>query len=229
MAHLKSFLETLARPPCFIHFRCQATFCSSTNVDKGSLFPWVSLRVQALATMSGSPEKRSLSSSSISDFILEDPPQIQLGKKNPRRSLSSPSLRRRSRPEIDIHQDYSHDPSPEPGNSEPRPVLMNDWIKMKIEVPKIYMGILYANLLAGLFTWLLLAGFMVLPVTFASLRSSRALNGIGKAGKAVFGAVQNIPLLGLAGACFGCGVIGISWIWWENRKNYIWLTDRVFL
>jgi predicted histidine transporter YuiF (NhaC family) len=100
---------------------------------------------------------------------------------------------------------------------------------MKIEVPKIYLGILYANMLASLFTWLLLAGFMVLPVTFASLRSSRALNGIGKAGKAVFGAVQNIPFLWLAGVCFVCGVIGLSWIWWENRKNYIWLTDRVFL
>jgi phosphoglycerol transferase MdoB-like AlkP superfamily enzyme len=106
---------------------------------------------------------------------------------------------------------------------------MNDWVRMKIEVPKIYLSILYANMLASLFTWFLLAGFIVLPVTFASLRSTRAVNGIGKAGKAVFGAVQNISFLWLAGTCFVCGVLGLSWLWWENRKNYIWLTDRVFV
>jgi hypothetical protein len=66
---------------------------------------------------------------------------------------------------------------------------MNDWIKMKIEVPKIYLGILYANMLANLFTWLLLAGFIILPITFSSIRNSHALNDIGKAGKAVFGVI----------------------------------------
>jgi hypothetical protein len=106
---------------------------------------------------------------------------------------------------------------------EPQPVL-NDWIKMKIEVPKIYLGILYANMLASLFTWLLLAGFIIFPVTF-----SRALDDIGKAGKVVFGAIQNVPFLWVARTCFVCGVTGLSWHWWENRSNYIFLTDGVFL
>ena len=66
---------------------------------------------------------------------------------------------------------------------------------MKIEIPKIYLSILYANMLASLFTWLLLAGFVVLPVTFASLRSSRTVNDIGKAGKLVIRIVQNMPFL----------------------------------
>jgi hypothetical protein len=106
---------------------------------------------------------------------------------------------------------------------------MNDWIKMKIEVPKIYLGILYANMLANLFTWLILAGFIILPVTFSSIRNSRALDDIGKAGKVVFGAIQNVPFLWVAGTCFVFGVTGLSWLWWENRSNYIFLTDRVFL
>lgn len=93
---------------------------------------------------------------------------------------------------------------------------------MKTEVPKI----LYENMLAILFTWHL-AGFIVLPVTFASIRNSRALDGIGRAGKAVFGAVQNVPLLVVAGAC--CGVIGLSWLCWEDRHHYVWLPDRAFL
>lgn len=106
---------------------------------------------------------------------------------------------------------------------------MNDWIKMKIEVPKIYMGILYTNMLASLFTWLLLAGFIVLPVTFASIRNSHALDDIGKAGRVVLRVVQNVPFIWIAGTCFVCGVSGLSWLWWENRKNYIWLIDRIFL
>jgi len=60
---------------------------------------------------------------------------------------------------------------------------------MKIKVPKIYLGILYANMLANLFTWLILAGFIILPATFSSIHNSCALNKIGKAGKAVFDAI----------------------------------------
>ena len=202
-------------------------------MDKGSgCLPCVSLRISALVAMSGSPVKRSHSTrSSISHFSLQDPPQIELLDidKTPRQSASSPSLRGQSCREDVIRQDHSRDSRPEPRSAESQPFLMNDWVKMKIEMPKVYLGILYANMLASLFTWLLLAGFTVLPVTFASLRNSRTLNEIGKAGKAVFGAVQNIGFLWLAGTFFFCGVFGLLWLWWENRKNYIWLTDRVFL
>lgn len=180
--------------------------------------------------MSDQPVNRSRSARSIIPRLsLQNSPQPVEIEKHPRRRASSPWLRDRSHREAVIHQ---HNPSGshlEHRNAEPRPIIMNDWIRMKIEVPKIYLSILYANMLASLFTWLLLAGFIVLPVTFASLRSSRAVSGIGKAGKAVFGAVQNIPFVWLAGTCFLCGAIGLSWLWWENRKNYIWLTDRVFL
>ena len=100
---------------------------------------------------------------------------------------------------------------------------------MKTEVPKIYLGILYANMLASLFTWLVLAGIVVIPMTFASVRNSHALNEIGKAGNAILGAIQNIPFLWVSGASFTFGVIGLLWLWWENRSSYIWLTDRVFL
>ena len=100
---------------------------------------------------------------------------------------------------------------------------------MKTEVPRIYLGMLYTNFLATLFTWLLLAGFIVLPVTFASLRTSQALNRIGKAGRAVFIKVQNVPFLWVASTCFICGAVGLAWLWSENRSNYIWLSDRVFL
>ena len=186
---------------------------------------WV-FKYQVFAAMSDSPASSfNSTSSSSSHFQLQAPPKI---KKRPRRA-SSPLVRGRSRREAVIHQDRSSDSYLELRGLEPLPLMMNDWIKMKIEVPKIYLGILYANMLASLFTWLLLAGFIVLPVTFASIRNSRALDDIGKARKVVFGAVQNIPFLWVAGTCFVCGVIGLSWLWWENRSNYIWLTDRIFM
>ena len=87
---------------------------------------------------------------------------------------------------------------------------MNNWIKMKIEVPKIYLGILYTNMLANLFTWLILAGFIILPITFSLIRNSRALNDIRKARKAVFSAIQNVPFLWVLGTCFVFGVTGLS-------------------
>jgi hypothetical protein len=95
--------------------------------------------------------------------------------------------------------------------------------------PMNSLGILYANMLTNLFTWLLLVGFIILPVIFSSIRNSRALDNIGKAGKALFGAIQNAPFLWVAGTCFVFGVTGLSWLWWKNRSNYIFLTDRVFL
>ena len=66
---------------------------------------------------------------------------------------------------------------------------MNEWIKMKTEVPKIYLGILYANMLASLFTWLVLARIVAILVTFASVRNSHAFDKIGKARNAILGAI----------------------------------------
>jgi hypothetical protein len=186
-------------------------------MDKGSiLFSYLGFQISALAAMSDSPVNSF--NSTHSNFSLKR-----------LRRASSPLLHCQSHREAVTHQDHSSDSHLELRDSEPQPVLMDDWIKMKIEVPKIYLGILYANMLASLFTWLLLAGFIVLPVAFTSIRNSRALDDIGKAGKVVFGVVQNVPFLWVAGTCFVFGVIGLSWLWWENKSNYIWLTDRVFL
>ena len=101
--------------------------------------------------------------------------------------------------------------------------MMASWMKVKAEVPKL----LYANMLV-LFTWLL-AGLVILPVMFASIRNSRALDGIGRAGKAVFSAAQDSPLLVVAGTVFICGVVGLYWHCWGNTGKYVWLTDCAFL
>ncbi|KAK6609670.1 hypothetical protein H4I96_03601 [Botrytis cinerea] len=55
------------------------------------------------------------------------------------------------------------------------------------------------NLMASAMTWILLAGYLVLPSTFTSLQKSTAVaEKAGKAGNVVLGVYQNLPLLWVA-------------------------------
>ena len=107
------------------------------------------------------------------------------------------------------------------------PPLSSRYIDMLLQLDKI--PVLY-NILSSIFTWLLLAGYMVFPATFSSIRNSQALaNRAGKAGKLVSTAVQHIPLLYLAAICCVCGAAGMSWLGWLWRKNYVWILNRIVL
>ncbi|CZT07752.1 uncharacterized protein RCO7_11239 [Rhynchosporium graminicola] len=89
-------------------------------------------------------------------------------------------------------------------------------------IPKLH------NILAGVFSWLLLAGYLVLPGTFTSIRNSRTLSeGAGKAGKVVFKAAQNLPLLWLAGFCCGVASLGMLFLCRIWYSNYKWMLDRI--
>ncbi|KAH6694349.1 hypothetical protein BKA61DRAFT_439549, partial [Leptodontidium sp. MPI-SDFR-AT-0119] len=84
------------------------------------------------------------------------------------------------------------------------------------------------NILAGVFSWLLLAGYLVLPGTFTSIRNSRTLSeGAGKAGKVVVKAAQNLPLLWLAGFCCGVASVGMLFLCRIWYSNYKWMLDRI--
>lgn len=86
------------------------------------------------------------------------------------------------------------------------------------------------NILAGLSSWLLLAGFVSLPTTFTSVINSRTVQtGAGKAGKAVVRVAQNVPLLTVAGVCCAIGGLVMSCFWWIYQNNYMWLINRIFL
>jgi hypothetical protein len=81
-------------------------------------------------------------------------------------------------------------------------------------------------LYAGIFQWLLLAGYMVLPGTFVSLQKSEAvqegLRGNG-AEEAVLHTIQNPPLLAIACVLFLVGLMGMAWLSFRWKTNYIWL------
>lgn len=202
-----SFQNTAWKPPVVSHF------LPLRDIDKGdACFLALVFQVSALT----------MSNSNTSHLSPRDPPQVEIVEidKNPRRSASSPALRDRTR-RLFLHQDHSSGSRSESSSIRSGARLMASWGKVKAELPKL----LYTNMLVS---WLL-AGLVILPVMFASLRNSRALDGIGRAWEAVFSAVQDFPLLLVAGAGFFCGAVGLYWHCWRHTDKYVWLTDCAFL
>jgi hypothetical protein len=81
---------------------------------------------------------------------------------------------------------------------------------------------------AALFSWLILAGYLVLPNTFTSLQSSNTLSG-SKGGQLLQSTVRNVKLLPFAGVLCLIGVAGISRLWYKWRRNYVWLITYIFM
>ncbi|KAF2278026.1 uncharacterized protein EI97DRAFT_457253 [Westerdykella ornata] len=69
------------------------------------------------------------------------------------------------------------------------------------------------NVLAALCTWLLLAGYIVLPATFDKLEKNR----------------NDISLAVLAAALCITGIIGCLTLLCKYRRNYIWIVNRIFI
>lgn len=103
-------------------------------------------------------------------------------------------------------------------------------------------------MMASFFTWILLAGFVILPGTFNSLEQIQAGNSVENL---ALHAVQNIPLcvifflyeavercslmsilmleisrFVIAYVCCATGAIGMIWLWWRWSANYVWLLQR---
>jgi predicted histidine transporter YuiF (NhaC family) len=86
------------------------------------------------------------------------------------------------------------------------------------------------DILASLCTWLLLAGYVVLPGAFTSIRNSRVLSDeAGAAGKAIVKAAQTWPVLLVASICCAIGVSGMAWLWYSWRRNYVWLLNKIIV
>jgi hypothetical protein len=86
----------------------------------------------------------------------------------------------------------------------------------------------FDNLLASIFTWLLLAGYVVLPGAFTTIRKSRfLLEEAGAAGKTAVKATQTLPILIIAPVICFFGVAGMCWLGWRWKSNYIWLLTKI--
>lgn len=88
------------------------------------------------------------------------------------------------------------------------------------------------NILASLSTWILLAGFLIIPGTFTSVEKSQMIQQEAKqnavAGK-FLDEVKHASLLYIAFACCLIGSSGVMWLWWRWRSNYVWLINKIFM
>lgn len=88
------------------------------------------------------------------------------------------------------------------------------------EVPLPY------NLVAAFSTWILLAGYVVLPGAFKSLDWPMLQDHILPGGNYQS---QQTAIFSVASVCCAVGLLGISWLWLRFRHNYIWLIGSLIL
>jgi hypothetical protein len=105
------------------------------------------------------------------------------------------------------------------------PALQTPYMVMSVQANLTAMKL---DIYAVIFSWLILAGYVVLPNTFTSLQNADSLAAtVG--GKAIQDAVRNVPLLPFAGVLCCIGAAGSCWLWWLQRRNYVWLVSHIFL
>jgi hypothetical protein len=81
------------------------------------------------------------------------------------------------------------------------------------------------SILASVSTWLLLAGFVILPTAFDKVDTSK-LSGTSQT---IYKSVHHVPILILASISLIFGILGMCFVWLKNRDNYIWITSKVFM
>ena len=80
----------------------------------------------------------------------------------------------------------------------------------------------------GFFSWLTLAGYVVFPGAFNSLKTSKTLTS-SNAGQVIQHAVKWLPIFIVAAAYCGIGPFRAGWLWWIWRQNAVWLVRHIFL
>jgi len=113
------------------------------------------------------------------------------------------------------------------------PTTETRYMQMLLHLDRIPRGY---NFLAGLFTWILLASFLIIPGTFTSFKDSDAFKNIqdddnksNAVAKAILDSAANVGLLWLSGAFCMIGGTGCLILWARWRKNYVWLVNKIFL
>ena len=120
---------------------------------------------------------------------------------------------------------------------QPRPRLMpangsqTKYMEMLLSLDKIPQ---LHNILCSCFTWILLAGFVVIPGSFTSLKKLEAkTNGEiipgSPAANAILSSVAETSVTAIGFVCMGIGTTGAMWLGWRWRKNYVWLLNKLYM
>ncbi|PQE05758.1 pho85 cyclin-1 protein [Rutstroemia sp. NJR-2017a BVV2] len=91
----------------------------------------------------------------------------------------------------------------------------------------------YMNMLLSLddIPRILLAGFVIFPGTFTSLSSltPSTSSPTSAAETRILSTIKNIKLVYIASFCCLIGTIGLCFLWFKHRRNFVWLLNKIFL
>lgn len=88
------------------------------------------------------------------------------------------------------------------------------------------------NVSVSIANWALLAGYLVIPGTFTSLKESNQVEEALKnnaAGRAVLSTIQNPPLLVIACLFLVGGAAALIVLFRTLENNYSWLVNKIFM
>ncbi|KAE8332982.1 hypothetical protein BDV39DRAFT_166113 [Aspergillus sergii] len=88
------------------------------------------------------------------------------------------------------------------------------------------------NFLSGFASWILLAGYLVVPGTFTTLQSSHTVKqelDTNPTKKAVLSTIQNPPLIGISCSLLVIGALTMTYLFFRWKQNYFWLINRLFI
>ena len=90
------------------------------------------------------------------------------------------------------------------------------------------------NIMAAAFTWILLAGFLVVPGTYTKIKTSQTFQNADSSSDSgvahdIVHSIANIGLLWVSGFLALVGASGCFFLWFRWRQNYVWLINRIFL
>lgn len=147
-------------------------------------------------------------------FLRPKPPAALLPVNNP--SYNAPPTKSPTTP-----NPTSEPPQPSPAQTRYTGMLLNlDTIPWS------------HNLLASFSTWILLAGFLIVPGTFTSIEKSQVLEAHARENAIadkILDEVKHASLLYIAFTCCLVGGSGLLWLWWRWRSNYVWLINKIFM
>ena len=117
-----------------------------------------------------------------------------------------------------------------PGTLQRIPSVQTRYMDMLLSqdtIPRLH------NILASFLQWVLLAGYLVLPATFNSIRNSDQVQSSSEDGNiaatTALAAVKNLPLLYVGAFCTGIGLLGKFLLFLRHSKNYVWLVNKIFM
>lgn len=88
------------------------------------------------------------------------------------------------------------------------------------------------NVMASAANWVLLAGYLVIPCTFTSLKESNQVEKAldkNTAGRAALNTLQNPPLLVIACLFLAVGATALVLLYRKFRPNYTWLVNKLLM